>query len=246
MRTRPGCSGSLPATGWSSSGPNRSASATCSARVMSWSRKNRTLYCSSRACSSANSSASRDARARLMLRSSAPMVAVMGTTSIELAPVEKEGQASRSTVWSTTTDTGLSFEGGFCGSAEGEDGGADASAGLQVLVGADGVLQGVALVDRDGDPPRGDVVEQLAGERAALGRVGDVVGQRRAGDEQRALDGQLHRVDRRDGAGGGAEADDQAAAAQRVQGRRDRGPADAVVGDRDAGAVGQLADPGGD
>ena len=86
--------GSLPATGWSSSGPNRSASATCSARVMSWSRTNSTLYCSSSASISANSCRSREASARLTRRSSAPMVAVSGTTSIDREPTVKDGKRS--------------------------------------------------------------------------------------------------------------------------------------------------------
>ena len=77
----------------------------------------------------------------------------------------------------------------------------------------DGVVEGVALVDLDRDAAGADVVEELTGQRRALGRIGDVVGQRRARDEQRALHRELHRVDRRDRAGGGAEADEQAAAA---------------------------------
>ena len=68
MRTRPGCSGSLPATGWSSSSPKRRAKATCSARVMSWSRKNSTLCFSSRARISATRSASRAASPRFDVR----------------------------------------------------------------------------------------------------------------------------------------------------------------------------------
>src|SRR3954453_23042437 len=217
MRTRPGWSGSLPATGWSSSGPNRSARATCSPRVMSWSRTKRTLYCSSSARSSANRSASREAAARLMPRSSAPMLAVSGTTSMALVPTRNEGRSSRSTVWPMTVVTGVLLGRGggqACRSGlEGEDGGADAAAGLEVAVRLDGVVQRVALVDPDGDAAGADVVEQLAGQGCTLRRVGDVVGQRRAGDEQRALDGQLHGVDRRGRAGGRPEADEQPAPA---------------------------------
>src|SRR3954463_16416730 len=197
MRARPGWSGSLPTTGWSSRGPNRSASATCSARLMSWSRRKSTLYCSSSARSSAKRSSSRAASARLTWRSSAPMVAVSGATSMLRVPTVKDGKRS-STAVSKAVVTGFSlfgWGGSGSGGFEGEDRGADAAAGLQVAVGGDGVGQLVALVDRDGDPPRGHVVEQLAGQRAPLGRIGDVVGQGRAGDEQRALHRQLHRVD---------------------------------------------------
>src|SRR5215207_9301295 len=217
MRTRPGCSGSLPATGWSSSGPKRSARATCSARVMSWSRKKRTLYWRSSDRSSAKSSSSREAWARLMLLSCAPIFAVSGATSIALGPTRNEGHASRSVVGSVTVMVFLLAVVGA--GLEGEDGGADAPAGLEVAVRLDGVVEGVALVDRDVDAAGADVVEQLAGQGRALRGVGDVVGQRGAGDEQRALDGQLHRVDRRDGTGRRPEADQQAAPAQGVQRR---------------------------
>src|SRR3954452_1030449 len=214
---------------------------------MSWSRTNSTLYCSSNALSSAKSSSSREASARLMFRSSAPMPAVSGTTSIAAVPTRREGHPSRSTVWSMTFMVASpGCDGGWGSGLEGEDGGADAAARLEVAVRLDGVVEGVALVDLDGDAAGDHVVEELSGQGRALRGVGDVVGQRGAGDEQRALDGQLHRLDRRDRAGGGPEADEQAAPAQGVQGRRDGRPADAVVGDRDAGAVGDLADPGRD
>src|SRR3954451_24523920 len=229
MRTRPGCSGSLPATGWSSRGPKRSASATCSARVMSWSRTKSTLYCSSSALSSANSRWSREASARLTWRSSAPMVAVSGATSMLRVPTVKDGKRSSTAVSKTVVTVSPSSRVGWGserGGLEDEDRRADAAAGFQVAVGLDGVVQGVALVDRDGDAAGGDVAEQLSGEHVALGRVGDVVGQGRAGHEQRALDRQLHRVDRWDRARGRAEADQQPAPAQRVQRRRDGGPAD--------------------
>src|SRR4051812_23657933 len=194
MRTRPGCSGSLPATGWSSSGPKRSASATCSARVMSWSRTNSTLYCSSSALSSANSRSSREASARLTLRSSAPIVAVNGATWMDQAPTVNDGNRSSTTALSHNVVTGfllwrsggLGCSGGLgsgAGRLEDEDRGADAAAGLQVAVGLHGVLQRVALIDLDRDAAGGDVAEQFPGEGGALGRVGDVVGQGRAGDE---------------------------------------------------------------
>src|SRR4051812_17925431 len=203
MRTRPGCSGSLPATGWSSSGPKRSARATCSPRVMSWSRKNRTLYCSSRSRISAKRPASREAWARLTLRSSAPIVAVWGRTSIEPVPTWNDGKTAGSVRSWTTLFMTFSFSagggGGWSGTGlDGEDRRADAAAGLEVAVRLNGVLQGVALVDLDVDAAGADVVEELPGQRRALRWVGDVVGQSRAGDEQRALDGELHRVDRRD------------------------------------------------
>ena len=249
MRTRPGWSGSLPATGWSSSGPNRSARATCSARVMSWSRKNSTLCCSSSALISAKSVVVAGGLGEAD-------VAQLGADrrgergDLDRARADGERRASLgSTVWSTTVLMVFSLLGWGCGvqaGLEDEDGGADAAAGLEVAVGLDGVVEGVALVDLDLDAAGADVVEELAGERGPLRRVGDVVGQRRAGDEQRALDGQLHRVDRRDRAGRRAEADEQAAPAERVQRAGDGGPADAVVDHRHAGAVGELADPGRD
>ena len=83
MRTSPGGPGSLPGTGWSSSSPKWRANATCSARVMSWSRKNSTLCFSSSARISAMRSASRAAAPRLTLQSSAPIVQVSGSTLIE-------------------------------------------------------------------------------------------------------------------------------------------------------------------
>src|SRR4051794_23683071 len=215
MRTRPGCSGSLPATGWSSSGPNRSASETCSPRVMSWSRKKRTLYCSSRSLISAKRPASREAWARLTLRSSAPIVAVRGKTSIESVPTWNDGNTSGSVRSWTTLFMTFSFSAGVVvvsgAGLEGEDRRADAAARLEVAVGGDGVLEGVALVDLDRDAAGADVVEELPRQGRALRGVGDVVGERRACDEQRALDGELHGVDRRDRAGGRAEADQQAA-----------------------------------
>src|SRR3954454_1196064 len=248
MRTRPGCSGSLPATGWSSSGPKRSASVTCSPRVMSWSRKKRTLYCISRSLISSKRPASRAASARLTLRSSAPIVAVRGKTSMDPGPTRNDGSPSGSVRSWTVLLMTFSFSaglGGRCsgGGFDGEDRGADAAAGLQVAVRGDGVLEGVALVDLDRDAAGADVVEELAGQGRALRRVGDVVGQRGAGDEQRALDGELHRVDRRDGARRRAEADQEAAPTQRVQRRGECRRPDAVEDDRDAGAVGDLADP---
>ncbi len=83
MRTSPGFSGSLPATGWSSSSPKWRAKATCSARVMSWSRKNSTLCASSSARISATRAGSRDATPRSTLESSAPIAQVSGSTRIE-------------------------------------------------------------------------------------------------------------------------------------------------------------------
>src|SRR3954469_16678192 len=171
MRTRPGFSGSLPATGWSSSGPNRSASETCSPRVMSWSRKKRTLYCSSRSLISAKRPASREAWARLTLRSSAPIVAVRGKTSIESVPTWNDGNTSGSVRSWTTLFMTFSFSAGVVVSGaglEGEDARADGAARLDVAVGGDGVLEGVALVDLDRDAAGADVVEELAGQRSSL------------------------------------------------------------------------------
>ena len=134
------------------------------------------------------------------MRSSAPMVAVSGCTSMgagAAAPrcfvvVVGDGHGCLALVWDAEA-VGQRLEV--------EDRGADAAAGLEVAVRLDGVVEGVALVDLDRDPAGADVVEELAGQLGPLGRVGDVVGQGRAGDEQRALDRQLHGVDRRDRAG---------------------------------------------
>src|SRR5215204_408097 len=117
---------------------------------------------------------------------------------------------------------------GWGSGLEDEDGGADAAPGLEVAVSRDGVLEGVALIDLDGDAAGAHVVEELPGQGRALRGVGDVVGQRGAGDEERALDGQLHGVDRRDRAGRRPEADEQAAPTERVQRRGERRRADAV------------------
>ena len=79
-----------------------------------------------------------------------------------------EGHASRSTVWSMTVTVLLAVVGGWGSGLEDEDGGADAAAGLQVAVRLDGVVEGVALVDLDGDAAGADVVEELAGQGRAL------------------------------------------------------------------------------
>ena len=99
----------------------------------------------------------------------------------------------------------------------------------------------IALVDLDLDPARRDVPEQLAGELALLRRIRDVVGERRPRDEDRALERELHRIDRRDRARRRAHAHQQAAPFQRVERGGKRVLADAVVDDRRADAVGQLA-----
>src|SRR5829696_2564823 len=112
---------------------------------MSWSRTKRTLCCRSSDRSSAKRSSSREASARLMLLSSAPMVAVSGATSIALVPTLNEGHATRSTVWSMTVMVVSPCCGGVGSGLEDEDGGADAAAGLEVAVGGDGVLERVAL-----------------------------------------------------------------------------------------------------
>src|SRR5688500_13985391 len=149
---------------------------------MSWSRKNRTLYCSSRSRSSAKTSASCAASARLMLRSSAPMVAVRGTTSIARVPVRTDGSCCRPRASLTTVCMVILFsvrEDRTAGSGarrlQAEDGGPDAAAGLEVAVGRDGVVEGVALADVDGDSAGADVVEELPGEFSALRGVRDVV-----------------------------------------------------------------------
>ena len=112
---------------------------------------------------------------------------------------------------------------------------------FEVVVRVHGVLELVALVDLDPDAARGHVPEEFVGQRGLLGRVGDVVGERRSRDEQRALDRELHRVDRRDRARRRADADEQAATRERIERTGERVLADAVVDDADAGAVGDLA-----
>src|SRR6188768_2722454 len=83
---------------------------------------------------------------------------------------------------------------------------------FQVAMGMRRVLERVVLVDLDADSPCGHVAEELARELGALGRVRDVVGERRAREEERSLDGELHRIDGRKGAGGGAHTHQQSAA----------------------------------
>src|SRR5204862_4149197 len=72
--------------------------------------------------------------------------------------------------------------------AYGQDRRAGRAARLEVAMRVRRVAQRIALADVDADAARGDVVEQLAGKRGLLGRIGDVVGERRARDVQRALD----------------------------------------------------------
>src|SRR5574343_643347 len=191
MRTRPGWSGSLPATGWSSSSPKRRAKATCSARVMSWSRKNTTRCFSKAVLIWANRSASRLASPRFTPLISAPMAGVNWRTCMVGSP---GGQGSNH--------------------KNGRPGGL---AGFQVAVGLNGVGQGVALVDLDADAAGGDVAKHLGRQFGFFNRVGDVVGQGGAGQVQRALAGQDVRVERGYGAAGRAHTHHQAAALERVE-----------------------------
>src|SRR5438552_11617071 len=99
MRTRPGCSGSLPATGWSSSSPNWRAKATCSARVMSWSRKNSSRCLRRSARISAARPASREAAPRFTWLSPAPIAQVSGSTLIESGSEPARTKAGDAGVW---------------------------------------------------------------------------------------------------------------------------------------------------
>src|SRR5687767_12406489 len=100
---------------------------------MSWSRKKRTLCFRSSDRSSAKRSSSREASARLMLLSSAPMVAVSGATSMALEPTVNDGHAWRSTVESMAVmGFSLRWWGGWGSGLEDEDGGTDAATGLEI------------------------------------------------------------------------------------------------------------------
>ncbi|MNQ88164.1 hypothetical protein D3C85_1034190 [compost metagenome] len=90
------------------------------------------------------------------------------------------------------------------------------------------------------------MVEQLAGQGSLLRRVGDVVGQGRTGHVQRAFHGQQLRVEAFDRAGGGADADQQAATLERVQRAHEGVLADAVEHYVDADAIGHLTHTLGD
>ncbi|CAD5377767.1 hypothetical protein OF001_U230019 [Pseudomonas sp. OF001] len=183
---------------------------------MSWSRRNSTRCLSSWARISANRPSSWMASASLTPTSSAPMAQVSCSTCMAVA------------------------------SSDDEDRRAGGLARLQVAVGLHSVLQGVVLVDLDLDATAADVIEQLAGQVGLLGRIGDVVGQRRTGHVQRALHRQQHWIERRDRPGGGADADQQAAALERVQRGHEGVLADAVEHHVDADAIGQLAHALGD
>ncbi|MNP27996.1 hypothetical protein D3C76_1209370 [compost metagenome] len=90
------------------------------------------------------------------------------------------------------------------------------------------------------------MVEQLARKVGFLCRVGDVVGQRRAGQEQRTLHRQQYGVECRDRAGGRTHANHQAATLKRVQRAHEGVLADAVEHHVDANAVRQFANALGD
>src|SRR4030095_12935867 len=183
MRTSPGLSGSLPATGWSSSSPKCRANATCSARVMSWSRKNRTLCFSSSARISATRPGSREATPRFTFESSAPIVHVSGSTLMESRVMIVDE------LFSSVVACAISFSGVLIRlRLDHEDSRARRLSRFQVAVGLRRIRKLVALVDLDPDAPRGDVVEKLAGERIFLGGGGGVVGERRRGARQRGLD----------------------------------------------------------
>src|SRR5262245_1679637 len=185
MRTRPGWSGSLPATGWSSRSPKWRANATCSARVMSWSRKNSTRCLSSSARISATSPASRDATPRLTLESSAPIVHVIGSTLIE-PRFETTAGASR-TVAVVMLFPWVSV------SSNHEDRRACRLARFEIAMRLHRILQPVALIDLDFDSPGSYMSEKLTAELCLLCRIGDVIGERRTRYVHRSLQRELHR-----------------------------------------------------
>src|SRR6185369_2027402 len=211
MRTSPGWSGSLPATGWSSSSPKKRAKATCSARVMSWSRKKSTLCASSRARISSMRAGVREAIPMFTFESSAPMVQVSGSTRMEPCVLTMAGDLPRAFM------------------SDDEDGRAGGGARFEVAVRLRGRAQLVALVDLHVDASGGDVAEERFGQRIALGRVGDVVAKRRACHEERALDRELHRFDGRDRPRCGADADEKAPAPEGIERCGEGILADAVV-----------------
>src|SRR5262245_25588861 len=141
MRTRPGCSGSLPATGWSSSSPKRRAKATWAARLRSLSRRNRTLCWSGCCLIGADRPSARTASPRFTPLISAPMAQVSCSTRM--------------------IDT----------SSEHEDRRPGGLAGFQVAMGLHCVFQRVVLVDLDADAAVADVVEQLADQLCLFRRI---------------------------------------------------------------------------
>ena len=204
---------------------------------MSWSRKNSTLCLSSSARISATSPASREATPRFTLESSAPIVQVSGSTLME----PRVGDAARAAVVSggVMCVPGLDVRILPIRSTKIDEPVVLRASRSRCACAASSQL--VALVDLDLDAAGRDVAEQLAGQLALLRGIGDVVGKRRPRDEQRALDRELHRVDRRDRSRSGADAHEQAAPLQRIERAGEGVLADAVVDDRRAGAVGQLA-----
>src|SRR6185369_7116018 len=191
MRTRPGLSGSLPATGWSSRSPKRRANATCSAREMSWSRKNRTLWRIHSSWISPRSASSCTASARLTFEISAPMAQVSGSTRIEsrMAP-------GRTMAGAAVDCVVIGFLLLLLPASNDEDRRARGLARLEVAVRLHGILQRVVLVHLDADAARGDVPEELLGERGLFPEIGDVVGERGTREIERALHRELHGVDR--------------------------------------------------
>ena len=105
-----------------------------------------------------------------------------------------------------------------------------------------GVGEFVALVDVDPDATGCDVVEQGFGKLGPLGRIGNIVGERRAREIDRALDGKLQRIDRRKWPRRRAAPDQHPPSLQGFQRPLVCVLADCVVYRRDALAVRQLAD----
>src|SRR4051794_9442247 len=201
MRTSPGWSGSLPTAGWSSSSPKRRAKATCSARLMSWSRRNSTLYLSSSDFISAKSVASRAASARLALDNCAPILQVSGSAWIDPSDCARTKAGVVAIVMALSP-------------SDHEDRRTRGSSCLEVTVRLHRILQFVTLVDFDADESRGHEPEHFGRQCRFLGRVRDVIRERRPCHEQRPFDRELHRFDRRDRARGCADAHEQTAALQ--------------------------------
>src|SRR6516164_5817577 len=239
MRTRPGLSGSLPATGWSSSLPKCRAKATCSARVMSWSRKKSTLCLSRSARISATSSGVREATPRLTFDNSAPIVHVSASTLIEPRVAMWAGAAVVSVIMFISPEVVVFV-------SDHEDRRACRLPGFEVAVCLRGVVEPVLLIDLDPDAPRGDVTEHFARERVLLRRIGDVVSERGPRDVERSLDRERGRIDRRDRSRRRADTHQEAAPLQTVERRWNRGLADAVIDHRNADALRELANALGD
>ncbi|CAN0627694.1 protein of unknown function [Burkholderia multivorans] len=122
-----------------------------------------------------------------------------------------------------------------------ENGGARGFSSLQVPMCLDRILQVIPLVDFDADPACCHMAEQLVDQFRLFDRIGDVVGQARAGQVQRALAGQNLRIEWRDLAGGSADTDHQAAPLEGIERRHESGLAHAVKDHGYTHPAGQFA-----